>query len=102
MLSYFLFQMTTVPDAFFIQMTIMYIVLQDTNLKQSLLLLYKDTSHISKAALLILKSLGKYLQFRSMTFKLRNWSPLFFICRLLMPLGMGDQKFLAGFHDPKD
>lgn len=66
------------------------------------MILHQDTSYISKTALLILKSLGKHLQYRSMTFKLRKWSPLVFLCGLLMPLGMGEQKFLAGFHDPKD
>lgn len=80
----------------------LYCIIGLYNLKWSLLLLHQDISHISKTALLILKSLGKHLWFRSTTFKLSKWSPLVFLCRLLMPLGMGEQKFLAGFHDPKD
>lgn len=66
------------------------------------MILHQDTRYISKTTLMILKSLGKHLQFRSMTFKLRKWSPLVFLYGLLMPLGMGEQKFLTGFHDPKD
>lgn len=65
-------------------------------------LLHQDISRISKTVLLILKSLGKHLQLRSTTFKLRKWSPLVSLCRILMSLGMGEQKFLAVFHDPKD
>lgn len=80
----------------------LYCIIGLYNLKQSLLLLHQDISHISKIALLIVKGLGKHTQFRSTTFKLSKWSPLVFLCRLLMPLGMGEQKFLAGFHDPKD
>jgi len=92
----------TVPDAFFfLDDNFLYRIATLHNLKLSLLH-HQDISHISRTALLILKSLGKHLQFRSMTFKLSKWSPLVFLCRLLMPLGMGEQKFLAGFHDPKD
>lgn len=80
----------------------LYCIIGLYNLKQSLLLLHQNISHISKIALLIVKGLGKHAQFRSTTFKLSKWSPLVFLCRLLMPLGMGEQKFLAGFHDPKD
>lgn len=88
--------------SFFSYDNFLYHIIGLCNFKLSLLLLHQDISHISKTALLILKSLGKHLQLRSMTFKLRKWSPLVLLLRIHMPLGMGEQKFLAGFHDPKN